>query len=298
MTGRNPPTVCRIMIALLLVGSSLSASARQEWPDLADGLGARVPLQADGGVPVFLRLAPRDARLVVSVAGTEQTLVIADLVDMDPSGRPEFSLPRPPLVAADFNFDGFVDLWLPAGIGYAGTNYFYDIFIFDPETSRFVPLDFEAGYQLCNPEPDSSRQAVISECKDGPGYLRMEIRFAAGRPYLARYAGMPAYLFWSYDQRGYVRTAASYDAAGTLLYTQLVEYEPGDSRQAAVRTVERPYVDLRAAPAEDAQVLGRIDRGERVELLESLTDDVYRIEWLRVRRLRPSGGAVEGWIRP
>jgi hypothetical protein len=64
----------------------------------------------------------------------------------------------------DVNFDGHPDVAMLLGIGYGGVNLFYDYYVFDPATERFVkdPVLTEVG----NPVFDHTQKTITADAKD------------------------------------------------------------------------------------------------------------------------------------
>lgn len=66
----------------------------------------------------------------------------------------------------DVNFDGHNDVAVLASTGYAGVNYFYDYYIYNPKTERLEKSSVLT--QLSNPNFDNANKKIISSYKSGP----------------------------------------------------------------------------------------------------------------------------------
>jgi hypothetical protein len=66
----------------------------------------------------------------------------------------------------DVNFDGHVDLGVFTGLGYGGVNYFYDFYIYNPQTYKFDknPILVDIG----NPELNLEKKVLVSSYRSGP----------------------------------------------------------------------------------------------------------------------------------
>lgn len=79
-------------------------------------------------------------------------------------------------LTADFNYDGYLDVAVLAGSGYAGAMTTYALHLWSPSErkfKRFKPI-------LGNPTLEPSRQAVISWERDGPAWTSTEYRVRNG----------------------------------------------------------------------------------------------------------------------
>lgn len=82
-----------------------------------------------------------------------------------------------PIVSAndDVNFDGYKDLTIETGNGYMGVNFFYNFYLFDPQTKKFKEAPELIG--VCNPQVQYDKNQILSECKNGPGYCGQIYKF-------------------------------------------------------------------------------------------------------------------------
>ncbi len=75
---------------------------------------------------------------------------------------------KPFITDADVNFDGYKDVGVLTGIGYAGVNSFYDFYLFNPTTNSFEKNAILTGITLSSIDP--IKKQIISTYKSGPGY--------------------------------------------------------------------------------------------------------------------------------
>lgn len=89
-----------------------------------------------------------------------------------------------PIVSAndDVNFDGYKDLAIDIGTGYAGVNFFYNFYLFTPKDKKFKEV---AELSVCNPIVEADKRQILSSCKSGPGYEEKVYKFI---PELGTYA--------------------------------------------------------------------------------------------------------------
>ena len=66
----------------------------------------------------------------------------------------------------DINFDRYKDVAIATNTGYAGVNFFYDYYVFNPSTRQFEKL----LSNICNPNFRSLEKTISSSCKSGPSY--------------------------------------------------------------------------------------------------------------------------------
>jgi len=74
----------------------------------------------------------------------------------------------------DINLDGYKDLQILTGNGYGGVNYFYDFYLFNPQTARFDKL-----VNICNPDFrdfNGNNMVIKSACKSGPSYCSINYK--------------------------------------------------------------------------------------------------------------------------
>lgn len=73
------------------------------------------------------------------------------------------------IVDRDVNFDGHNDVGVLSGTGYAGVNYFYDFYIFDPINQKLEKSAVLSDLVLTNIDP--IKKQIVSTYKSGPGYV-------------------------------------------------------------------------------------------------------------------------------
>lgn len=71
---------------------------------------------------------------------------------------------EPFITGTDVNFDGHPDVAMLTGIGYGGVNAFYDYYVFDPASEKFVADPVLT--QICNPVFDPVAKTVTGDAKD------------------------------------------------------------------------------------------------------------------------------------
>ncbi|MGB8815695.1 MAG: hypothetical protein WCC74_00430 [Minisyncoccia bacterium] len=69
----------------------------------------------------------------------------------------------------DVNFDGHNDVGVLTSTGYAGVNYFYDFYIFNPTTQKLEKSAVLSDFVLTSIDP--IKKQIISTYKSGPGYV-------------------------------------------------------------------------------------------------------------------------------
>ncbi|MDP2631776.1 MAG: hypothetical protein Q8P30_03360 [Candidatus Uhrbacteria bacterium] len=67
----------------------------------------------------------------------------------------------------DVNFDGHNDVGVLTSTGYAGVNYFYDFYIFNPTTQKLEKSAVLSDFVLTSIDP--IKKQIISTYKSGPG---------------------------------------------------------------------------------------------------------------------------------
>lgn len=95
---------------------------------------------------------------------------LGEAMDDDERGRSAL------LLQADFNFDGYTDLALIAGVGYGGAISTYWVFLWDDAARRFRKFPHIVG----NPMLEPQRRALIAWERDGPRWNSTEYRSIHG----------------------------------------------------------------------------------------------------------------------
>lgn len=81
-----------------------------------------------------------------------------------------------PLLVADFNYDGYDDIAVLAGVGYGGAMTTYWLHLWEPTERKFKKFSSILG----NPTLEPSRKAVITWERDGPQWTSTEYRVRNG----------------------------------------------------------------------------------------------------------------------
>ncbi len=274
-----------VWIALALMGATLAAPSPRAF-SLEKPFAANVPLTTKGREQIYLHLAPSAKQLEVRVRGHTQRM---DVLSPEPGG---FDAPRAPVLAEDWNFDGFTDIAVPTQSGYGGVNYFYDLYVFQPSKSRFAPVEFPNGGQLCNPRLGTQTRTVETDCKDGPKWYAQDFRFNRGRSYTYRSADM--FLLNGFDADQFLVYAVSvFNANGKLLRSSIsddphLEHPP-------LRYVPDARADLYDAPRADAKTARYIVRGDAIRILDALETD-HSGQWLKIAYQSRKLGRIIQWV--
>ncbi len=72
----------------------------------------------------------------------------------------------PFIVDKDVNYDGYNDVGVLTSTGYAGVNYYYDYYIYNPKTERLEKSSILT--QISNPKFDMNSKKIISSYRSGP----------------------------------------------------------------------------------------------------------------------------------
>lgn len=82
------------------------------------------------------------------------------------------------IIDRDINFDGYKDLSIEVGNGYGGVNFFFNFYLFDPQTKKFTEV--EELKNVCNPNIQDDKKQIIAGCKSGPTYCEKIYQFENG----------------------------------------------------------------------------------------------------------------------
>ena len=127
------------------------------------------PITIDPAPGVRITLERRnDQWLVRSADGKSQKL--DDALEEGESEKAAIAL------VADFNYDGFDDVAVLAGVGYGGAMTTYWLHVWEPRERKFKKFSTILG----NPTLEPSRKAVISWERDGPQWTSTEYRIRNG----------------------------------------------------------------------------------------------------------------------
>lgn len=77
--------------------------------------------------------------------------------------------PQPFITNQDINFDGYNDLGVLTSTGYAGVNYFYDYYLYNPTVKRFDKNESISGLGLL--KIDTIKKQISSTLKSGSEYV-------------------------------------------------------------------------------------------------------------------------------
>jgi hypothetical protein len=276
-------TTLWIGLALASLGATLAAPSTRTF-SLEKPFAANLPLRANGRETVYLHLAPGAQQLEVRVRGhTQRVDALVPNPDEIPHGGE--------VLTGDWNFDGYTDIAVPTDSGYGGVNYFYDLYTFVPSKSRFVPLEFPGGDQLCNPELRAQTRTIETDCKSGPKYESQDFRFIKGRPYTYRSAEMVILNDFDSDQY-LVYAVSTFNPTGKLVRSSISD-DP-HREEAPLRYVPVPRADLYDAPREDARTDRYIVRGDAVRILEVLETDSG--QWLKIAYRSRKLGRILKWV--
>lgn len=124
-------------------------------------------LSPQAGVSVVIERAG-DQWLARLPDGRKQSL--GEAMDDDERGRAALML------QADFNFDGYTDIGLIAGVGYGGAVTTYWVYLWDEKKRSFRKFPRIVG----NPTLVPARQALIAWERDGPAWTSSEFRSVGG----------------------------------------------------------------------------------------------------------------------
>ena len=229
-------------------------------------------------------LARGSANLRVQVGDKIQALAVGTVADdLEPKGE---------ILAQDFNFDGWVDLAIPMAVGYAGVNYFYDLYTYSPQAAEFVlrKAPSSEGPQFCNPQLRTSERMLTTTCKSGPSYAYADYKFDQGRPYLYRTSEVVVLLGFPEDQQLAYRVQL-YDAKGQPQTTTIT----GDTRDGKpiVRSIPLAKVFLHNAAHVRTRTEMYLVKGDKVEVLEV---NPGAPQWLKVAYQSAKLGRIVKWI--
>ncbi len=254
--------------------------------EVLPGMTAQARLREDGWIEVDVNHPGRRQRLQASA-------------DEEGSSR---------LDAADYNFDGALDLASRASVGQV--NEAVVVYLYDEGSAQFRALvapaspavNCEGFWSLL---PDVASRTLTSSCRSGPMWYSDVYRYQGQQLYLYRSMRMayldserlaPLMALELPEAAGPLAVWSSFDAAGNAL-----EHALGDGLQlpdhglplrgfeASVMAAKLP---LYRAPGE-ASTRRYLVKGDRVELLD-LDDPGH---WLQLRYRNRSRGPVMGWVK-
>jgi len=214
------------------------------------------------------------------------------------------------LEAADYNFDGYKDLAISVPVGMVNSS--YQIYLYEPATSRFVALAQPAEKipaancdDLSEIKLKPAEHVLISSCRSGPAWYTDAYRYRAdGRLYLYQTDRLLsdddvlAALKGGKNQRAANSDPSlfviTYDEHGQAIAESIQDYEgdmhsnrQGDRVTITVGADRLPlYEDTSEQPTRRYLVKG--DVAEVVDVNEL---------WLKINYHRPQKGVVSGWVK-
>lgn len=270
------------IVGLTLLAALALAQKPLEFP-VDQPFKASLPLRGTAGEQVQLSLAQGSSQLELVLPNRAQSLTIGTLSDgFEPKGA---------VLAADFNFDGWLDLAVPMAVGYGGVNYFYEIYFYNPRTQHYELLGVPGAYdgQFCNPEISQLEKILLTSCKSGPSYNYTDYRFVAGKPYVYRTSQM--FPLAGFTPNDVVYATHFYEQGGKLVWT-LWNDNPRDHRPAR-RTITQARVYLYDKPDPNSKTKTYLVKGDPVEVVGVSPADYA---WVRIAYKSRQRGRVVAWV--
>jgi hypothetical protein len=269
-----------VRAAVLLLGA-VSALAAARIPL---GQAVAVTLTMGPGHTCRLSAKQNEPKLTAVCTKQTQTLPIPIL-----EGEPPHEYPGQ-ILAADFDFDGYLDLMIPTATGYGGVNWFYDFYHYNPATRAFEPNDDTEG-DFCNPEPVPAEKLLKVPCKDGPAWYDNAYKFANGKPYLYRSTELVHLNGFDGDDALVYRITMQ-DAARKPVKSAVAEVVSESKTVRRKLPFEKAF--LHRAPSTIARTESYLVKGDLVELLEVKLDEEQ--QWLRILYRGAKGVPLDRWI--
>lgn len=266
-------------------------------PVMADGKGFRSLLAAPLDLSINANLSakviqPDAGHISVHLNnGTTQQIKV-------PAAEPEG---RQRLEAADFNFDGHMDLALVTAVGMVNER--YQLFLFNPAISSFRPLKLNTGTnfpngsceELSSIQTKAIERTLLSHCRSGAIWYTDAYRYGPDQKlYLYLYQTQHFLPHWlplvmDYDDSsdGPTWLVQTFDPTGKKTAQQITAYEGGS----ASLMVQRERLALHEKP--DTTPTHRyLVKGDQVKV-DDLSDDE---QWLKVEFTNPKKGVIVGWV--
>lgn len=277
-------------ISLLIAGMALmsahalAADDGQIRFEVTPGITAQATLQGDGTIDVGTNRSSRGQLLQATS-------------DEEGGSR---------LGHADYNFDGYQDLYSSASLGQVNES--FAVYLYEPGSGQFRSLAAPAGSQincegLWSLSADAASRTLSSSCRGGPIWYTDFYRYQGGELYLYRslrraFIDLPLLAqVLALDTANEVEVLAvwsTWSPAGVELEhavgNALLPPPAGEPLQAHGAVVVTARLPLHSS-AQDAPTKRYLVKGDRVELLDEAEG------WLQVRYRNPRRGPVLGWVK-
>jgi hypothetical protein len=270
-------------LGLALLGMVLLLAQAQSFK-VEREMKFEVALKA-AGPKAQVTLAAGSANLRVQVGSKIQALAVGTVAEnLEPRGQ---------ILAQDFNFDGWLDLAVPMGVGYGGVNYFYDLYTYNAQAAEFElrKAPSSEGPQFCNPQLRPAERILTTTCKSGPAYFYADFKFDQGRPYLYRTSETLMLEGFPKDEQLVYRVQL-YDAKGQP-QASMITSDTRDGKP-IVRSIPHAKVFLHSAPHLRTRTEMYLVKGDKVEVLEVTAE--YP-QWLKVAYQSAKLGRIVKWIK-
>lgn len=285
-TSRPRRTACGLLIAGLSVfaANAMAADNGEIRFEVSPGVTAQARLQGDG-------------RIEVGTNRSSHRQLLQAATDEEGGSR---------LGHADFNFDGYQDLYSSATLGQVNES--YAVYLYMPASGEFKALAAPTGAAAScegfwSLTPDPATHSLSSSCRGGPMWYTDFYRYQDGNLYLYR-SMRSAYIDTGAlsqvlavdapDEDEVMVVWSTWDASGKRMDTALWnafdpprEDAPMPGRGASVVADKLPLY----SKVGDTSTKRYLLKGDRVELLDEADG------WLQLRYQNPRHGPVLGWVK-
>ncbi len=279
----------KIRILILLIATLVFQAFAQREPkrySLEKAFYITVPLSSKTRQVLQLKFDGKNPKLEVVLGNKRQSF------EMDASTiKTEF---HGNILLNDFNFDGFIDIGIPTGIGYGGVNYFYDFYTFDLSSKTFKLMPHPNGDEWCNPQLESKSKTIFTRCKSGPMWYGANFRFFRAKPYLYQ-SGKMAFLEGVFDDQNrdnLLWKVVTYNHNKQVLNSSCYEYE---TMQTPMRRISQTKVFLYHHPRESAVTKNYIIKNDLISILDVKDSDSG--QWLKIAYHSRRLGWIKRWVR-
>lgn len=281
----------KIRVLILLASCLLFQSFAQREPNsysLEKAFNVRMPISRSSRQVVSLKFDGKTPKLEVNIGSKKQSL------SFDSFTPEEQPLSR--VLVDDFNFDGFIDIGIPTGIGYGGVNYFYDFFTFERSSRTFKNMDTPdpntGGW--CNPQLETKTKTIFTSCKSGPKWYGENFRFYRAKPYLYQSGEMVILNGFPDDKNlsNLIWHETTFNHNKRIIRSRFYDY---GTTKAPIRRIVQAKVFLYTAPTDNAITKNYIIKNDLISILEVMDTD--NGQWLKIAFQSQKFGQITRWIR-